>query len=331
MNTQNHSPTHYSPQDSHLIYAGGTFGCHGTPLAPLPADVFLPILIALLNDRLQSRQCILPNTVIKDSSCLTPVDFVHFYDIITTAYTQGARRFVLITGTDSLSFLAAFLANALAEFDELSLIITGSMKPLLQPVHAPYALDDTSDAWHNIAAAIHDSQTQTGTWVRFFDSLLPAENSQKIHSQDANAFSAAKPYLAKTPITSQDITALKNRANSADIDSIYLLPNSPVTLADKLRQSQTKAVILIAFGAGNLPYSPEAASALDALHQKGVAVVCSSMCPFGGVSRAYQAGAWQYDHHVWSGETLSIAGIYGRLLWLYLTDNLTQKHWENYD
>lgn len=326
MNSQN-----YNPQDSHLIYAGGTFGCHGTPLAPLSADVFLPVLSTLLNDRLTNNQHILANDIIKDSSCLTPSDFVEFYRLITTAYQHGVRRFVLITGTDSLSFLAAFLANALMNISDMSLIITGSMKPLLNPSQTPYVIDDDSDAWHNISQAVHDSQHQTGVWIRFFEQSLPAENSQKIHSQNADAFIGGTPSFAKTALTTPNINTLQARAKSAHIDSIYLLPNDPQSLADKLCQSSAVAVILIGFGAGNVPYSDNTATALDNLHKQGVAVVCSTMCPFGGVSDAYQAGAWQYDHHVWSGGQLSIAGIYGRLLWLYLSDNLTKSQWENYD
>ena len=48
-------------------------------------------------------------------------------------------------------------------------------------------------------------------------------------------------------------------------------------------------------------------------------VVSTTQCPFGGVSDAYAAGSWQYEHHVISGGRLTIAAIYARLLWLHLS------------
>lgn len=35
----------------HLIYAGGTFGSYGRPLAPLSAENFLPILQQLVSEQ----------------------------------------------------------------------------------------------------------------------------------------------------------------------------------------------------------------------------------------------------------------------------------------
>ena len=70
-----------------LIYAGGTFGSYGRPLAPLPAEVFLPTLQTLLAEPDHAHHLPpiswLDNTLIKDSSQLTPVDFVHFYQLRT--------------------------------------------------------------------------------------------------------------------------------------------------------------------------------------------------------------------------------------------------------
>lgn len=58
-----------------LIYAGGTFGSYGRPLAPLSAEIFLPTLQTLLTDRDNAKHwpqiSWLDNTLIKDSSQLT--------------------------------------------------------------------------------------------------------------------------------------------------------------------------------------------------------------------------------------------------------------------
>ena len=77
-------------------------------------------------------------------------------------------------------------------------------------------------------------------------------------------------------------------------------------------------IILLGFGAGNVPYSPALAEALELAYKNGHMVVCASQSPFGGVSESYAAGSWQYDYHVISGGRLTIPAIYARLLWLLL-------------
>lgn len=308
----------------HFIYAGGTFGCHGMPLSPLPADKFLPKFSSLLGTH---DHVILPNHTIKDSSTLTPADFVHFYELIIQAYQSGARQFVLITGTDSLSYLGAFLSHALAQFTDISVFVMGSMHPLFIADRTPYAVDETGDAWQNLSLCLNNMHKK-GVFVAVGDVFL-ANNTQKIHSQANDAFIyTPSPSPHTQPQYLPDLNTLHQKATHAPIKTIYLTPNDADVLADELRHAtHAIAVIIIAFGAGNVPSSPDIIHALNALHDKQIPVICTTQCPFGGVSSDYQAGAWQYQHGVWSGNDLTIAGIYGKLLWLYLTDNLTAKAW----
>lgn len=313
-----------NPATSHLIYAGGTFGSHGTPLTPLPADKFLPAFSSLIH---QYDHTILPNHIIKDSSTLTPADFVHFYELIIKAYQAGARQFILITGTDSLSFLGAFLSHALASIGDISVFVMGSMHPLFVADRLPYTIDKIGDAWQNLSICLKNTHKK-GVFVVVGDIFL-AHNTQKIHSQANDAFVAiATP--APTQITPPPVDILHQKARRAPIKPIYLTPNSPNVLADELQHATDSiAVIIIAFGAGNVPSSPDVIQALDRLNDLNIPVVCTSMCAFGGVNSHYGAGAWQYQHGVWSGGNLTVAGIYGKLLWLYLTDNLTLGAWQS--
>ncbi|MBE9577781.1 asparaginase domain-containing protein [Moraxella sp. K1664] len=321
----------YQSDDIHLIYAGGTFGSHGTPLSPLSAHEFLPVLQNLLNSRLDSRQVILDNDCIKDSSTLTPADFTHFYELIRTAHQQGARRFVLITGTDTLSFLASFLFHAFADSD-LSLVITGSMNPLLVADNPAYHIDDTSDAWHNLSDAINVSQTHQGVFVQFCHQTFWADNTQKIDSLNPNAFygtHVSHPSLTLPTVCPEPFDIIKHHTNTANIKSVFLLPNDTSHIAQELANidDNTTAVILIAYGAGNLPKSDAIIAELDRLHEQNIPVICTTMCPFHGVSTTYAAGSWQYAHHVWSGGKLSIPAIYGRLLWLAVNNALCSDNW----
>lgn len=329
-------------QPIQLIYAGGTFGSYGRPLAPLAADVFLPALQQLLTEHQEAT--FLPaiswldNTLIKDSSQLTPTDFVHFYSLLLAAYETGKRQFVLITGTDTLSYLGAFLAEAFAGSD-ICITVTGSMRPLLdsEELHA-YKVDNHSDAWDNLRESLRLAAAgHSGVKICFGGESWPAQTVQKIHSHDFMAFTghnrAAYPdnsYIDKLTDTRRQhwlddqqefLPALQARHDQAFVHAIYCLPNDTDVLGVQLQALLTKpacGIILLGFGSGNVPYSTKIAEALEAAFKQGHLVVCASQCPFGGVSDTYAAGSWQYDYHVIAGGRLTIAAIYARLLWLLL-------------
>ena len=330
------------PKPVQLIYAGGTFGSYGRPLAPLAAEEFLPALQTLLirpelADVLPSVSW-LGNTLIKDSSQLTPDDFVHFYKLLLTAYAQGMRRFILITGTDTLSYLGAFLAEAFAGSD-ICTVVTGSMRPLLDSeVLSSYEIDATSDALDNLKESIRvASAGESGVKISFGGETWPAQTVQKIHSHDFMAFTGhtraaypANSYIKNLADTrrqhwlddQQPVSInIEARAKQACIHALYCLPNDTVVLANQLQalvELPPSGIILLGFGAGNVPYSKALAQALQAAYERGHMVVCASQCPFGGVSDSYAAGSWQYDYHVIAGGRLTIAAIYARLLWLLL-------------
>ncbi len=329
-------------QPVQLIYAGGTFGSYGRPLAPLAADIFLPTLQQLLNEH--DEATFLPaiswldNTLIKDSSQLTPSDFVHFYSLLLAAYEAGKRQFVLITGTDTLSYLGAFLAEAFAGSD-ICIIVTGSMRPLLdsEELHS-YSVDNHSDAWDNLRESLRLAAAgHSGVKICFGGESWPAQTVQKIHSHDFMAFTghnrAAYPdnsYIDKLADTRRQhwlddqqsfLPALQARHEQAYVHALYCLPNDADVLSVQLQALLSKppcGIILLGFGSGNVPYSPMLAEVLQAAYKQGHMVVCASQCPFGGVSASYAAGSWQYDYQVIAGGRLTIPAIYARLLWLLL-------------
>ena len=325
-----------------LIYAGGTFGSYGRPLAPLSAEIFLPTLQQLLaeEDNTSNLPQIswLDNALIKDSSQFTPIDFVHFYQLLLSAYQQGSRRFVLITGTDTLSYLGAFLAETFASSD-ICVVVTGSMRPLLDSEELrTYKVDSQSDAWNNLTDALKLAAAgESGVKVAFGGESWPAQTVQKIHSHDFMAFTGhsraaypANSYIKTLPAirrqhwlddqqdTSADIAA---RAEHASIHALYCMPNTTDVLNQQLRALLIQppcGIILLGYGAGNVPYSAELAEALQLAYEKGHMVVCASQSPFGGVSDTYAAGSWQYDYQVIAGGRLTIPAIYARLLWLLI-------------
>lgn len=326
-----------------LIYAGGTFGSYGRPLSPLSAEVFLPTLQQLLSEHNNTATRLpnfswLDNTLIKDSSQLTPNDLIHFYRLLLESYAQGHRRFILITGTDTLSYLGAFLAEAFAGSD-LCLVVTGSMRPLLDSeVLERYSVDANSDAWDNLNESLKlVAAGESGVKISFGGESWPAQTVQKIHSHDFMAFTGhsraaypANSYIKALPDTRKQhwiddqqalLDNIQTRAEQARIHALYCLPNDTEVFSNQLQALLSQppcGIILLGFGAGNVPYSPALAEALQLAYEHGHMVVCASQCPFGGVSDSYAAGSWQYDYHVIAGGRLTIPAVYARLLWLLL-------------
>lgn len=335
-----------------LIYAGGTFGCHGKPLNPIKAEAFLPELQQHLAKQNLDNIAWLPNPLIKDSSQLTPADLVHFYQLIFSAYAGGKRRFILITGTDTLSYLGSFLAEAFAGSD-ISVVLTGSMRPLFNADYIDeYVIDPQSDAWNNLIEAIGlASHGEPGVRVCFAGESWPAQTVQKLHSHDFMAFTGhrraaypANSYDKRLPEARRrhwvdDQLAMQQdiirRSESISIYPLYCMPNNSEVLELQLSdiiKRPASGIILMGFGAGNVPYSSKVAQLLDSAYQQGHMVISASQCAFGGVGDDYAAGSWQYDHHVISGGRLTLPAIYARLLWLHLrfdTPARRRQRWSN--
>lgn len=321
-----------------LIYAGGTFGSYGKPLEALPAETFLPLLMDKVHQSNTANIEVLDNPCVKDSSQLSPKDFVHFFQLILNRYAQGYRHFTVITGTDTLSYFGAFLAEAFAGSD-IALVLTASMRPLFDAndIHN-YSIDPNSDAWDNLSDAIGlAAHGEPGVFVAFAGESWPAQTVQKIHSHDLMAFTGhtragypANSYLKLLPAGRRDNWIEDTQAKLADIvansnqsiiPTLYCVPNSAEWLNKQLMallDLPPTGIILMGFGAGNLPYSEQLANTMDELYQQGHLLVATTQCAFGGVSESYAAGSWQYNHHVFSAGRLTVPAVYARLLWLHL-------------
>ena len=85
-----------------LIYMGGTFGCVGEPLSPMPAEQFLPRVTQVLPLNLEIECFVAP--VIKDSSACTAADWLQLIQYIQKLQQDNFQYFVIIHGTDTLSY-----------------------------------------------------------------------------------------------------------------------------------------------------------------------------------------------------------------------------------
>jgi L-asparaginase len=306
-----------------LIYAGGTFGCIGTPLSPMPATEFLPKLDHLIQQAFSIHCHSLPAPHIHDSSQLQAGDWIALVAQIIQLHQQGFRRFLLLHGTDTLAYSSAFLAEVLAHWP-LHLVIIGSQYPLLD-VHG-VALREGSDALDNLSLAIQLlQQDKQGCEVAFAGQHWPAHNVQKIHSSALQAFagtadnSVTQPDSTDTPAPEKLLHSL-NYLKQLNIAIWYTLPMERQQQAQQLQQlistPQLDAIILLGFGSGNLPHSKDIEQLLQQASVRSILVVISTQVPFGGVNSHYAAGHWLEELNVLSAGQLTVAAIYARLAWI---------------
>lgn len=340
-----------------LIYAGGTFGSFGRPLAPLATNILIPNLFTQLSNEnviTNNALTVLENTCVKDSSTLTPADFVYFYQLILQTYKNGIRQFILITGTDTLSYLGAFLAEAFAGSD-ICIVLTASMKPffenktkdVISKVTKNLQVDKSSDAWSNIVQSISIAkQGKSGVYTCVSDDTWQAQSVQKIDSHALLAFSGnnqdntypANSYVKTLTKTQKNDwltrhnnlhATIRSYLTNVQVSVVYAVPNNTETLITQLNalldDTNPSAVIIMGFGAGNIAESSQLATLFEQKSHAGHVIIATTQCPFGGVSSAYAAGSWQYAHQVLSGNKLTVAAIYARLLWLLLTIPLNQR------
>lgn len=319
-----------------VIYMGGTFGCIGEPLRPMSAAAFLPLMRQLIGAELPAINYFTSSNLIKDSSQLNPLDWIDLIEQISTLASQDFTQIIIIHGTDTLAFTAAFLANYFAAHS-VQLVITGSQFPLLSS--DGQQLNSNSDALANLRLAYHqlisrndNTQSITNCWVAFDGQVWPALNVQKIHTTQTPTFAGSciklsdepKPIRLKMPLNqrakTQPIICL-NQLEGLNIAIYYALPLSAEQQAAQLQHylslHHLQAIIILAFGSGNLSQHPLIEHTLQQAAEQQIMVVIASQVPFGGVNSHYAAGDWLTEYGVLSAGHLPLPAIYARLAYLF--------------
>lgn len=319
-----------------VVYLGGTIGCTGQPLSPLPAEVFLPQLASFIESEvgtgLDQSQWHYFSGNIKDSSALTPADWGDTLEVLLNPLYVHIQHWIILHGTDTLAFTAAFLAEAL-HGTALKVVVTGSQLPLLDPIKQTF--NPHSDAINNIKtayAAFTDPSLPATGWVRvaFNQQHWAADSVQKIHTTENDAFTGLiKPDHATQPLTPKrhslttNPSRLKDALSHLNIQIYYASPLPLDVLIAQLEQvlmSDAEAVILMAYGLGNFPDDLRIHRALLAAEQRGVMVILTTQVPFGGVESRYVAGSWLVACGVLSGRALPLPAIFARLAWILVTE-----------
>ena len=325
-----------------LIYMGGTFGCTGSPLKPLAAAEFLPLLEHLISKNMPAIRYFTCTDIIKDSSELSPHDWIKLIDQIEQLSTQGYQHFLIIHGTDTLAYTAAFLAEYFVD-TSLQVVITGSQFPLLGT--SDQQLNHHSDALSNLRLAyqqlLKPAEKKNNCWVAFDAQIWPAASVHKIHTTATPTFAGQSVAISQQLTDSHSTPTILNlpidlnQLEQLNIAIYYALPLSAQQQAAQIMQllalKNVQAIIILAFGSGNLNHHELIEQALHQAAEQQILVVLASQVPFGGVNEIYAAGDWLKQFGVLSAVNLPLPAVYARLAYMlcqHLSFTEQQKYWQ---
>ncbi|ESK38267.1 hypothetical protein P256_01798 [Acinetobacter nectaris CIP 110549] len=317
-----------------LIYMGGTFGCVGTPLEPMSEHEFIPKLQSLLpKEYIHSTDCFAAPHII-DSSASTAVEWLQTVKFIQDLQTQY-NQFVIIHGTDTLSYASAVCSYFLAQ--SCCTILTGSQYPLLD-VDGIETREET-DAFNNLVFALEQvKKCNQGVYLAFNQHLYYGHTAIKHHTTALHAFEGissvtetAKHVTTPHHITEHDI----KRSRQLNIMSWMMQPISVENLASNLNlllANPPQFLVLQGFGTGNISTNQTIVHLLKQLREKNCLPILTTQVTFGAIDQRYAISAWVKDAQIIATDTLGHADLYAKILRLYLkyeTADQCYLHWSD--
>lgn len=314
-----------------LIYAGGTIGCAGAPLAPLPAGEFRALwdrhVAPALGGPAPAWEWLEPAM---DSSEATPADWGRLARLVLAA---GEDAVLLLHGTDTMAWTATALALLTTEYGAdgtplarlaRPVVLTGSQRPLFEGD----ALAPGTDALENLRTGLNAvALGRREVMVAFGGLTLRGPRVMKMSSRDDRAFVCPKGSAAAPPLPAAEPAALAAQLErvaphlgARAVLTLTAAPGDPalrreelLALAERLGE-RLGAIHLMGYGIGNFPGREVLAPVLAELHRQGVVLVAGSQVPHGDLAPdTYGAGHWLGECGALSAADMTQAAVHAKL------------------
>lgn len=315
-----------------ILYTGGTIGMIQTEQGLAPASGLqerIEMALGMSVNTLPSFE-VLEISPLIDSANITPKHWTKLVAILATHWKDYAG-FVILHGTDTMAYTASALSFMLGACTK-NIILTGSQIPLGM---------NRSDSTSNLQAALSlvVSHKIPDVSLVFDGKLMRGNRIQKVSSNRIEAFQAPNDdLLGELAIDIKlypDRMIKSNKENSAPlvenrivcfitgaVGVITLHPSQPIAVLQSLLDDENcKAIVLLTYGAGNVPdQNPAFLSFLTEAMLRKKNVINLTQCLHGGVSQgAYAAGSILSSMNVLSGKDMTLEAAFCKLHWLIAT------------
>lgn len=273
-----------------LLHTGGTLGMapSGEPASLAPGK-FLDHLLEQVPELGQLAELSVEVPFNQDSACMEPANILALGRRVRTAAAEF-DGFVIIHGTDTMAFTASVLGFLLADLGK-PVVLTGSQRPLAFV---------RSDARSNLVNAVDLAcRAIPEVGICFGTHWLRGVAADKLSVSQFEAFQSPNlPPLAEigAEIRLHPEAGQFPRQVPAGLGAELDLTVRTVTPHPGMAwfpvPAGAKAVLIQAFGAGNLPMDrPDLQAFLEDCRQRQLPVVVTSQCPYGGIDlSAYELG-----------------------------------------
>ena len=308
-----------------VIYTGGTIGMIPGENGYIPSESLLEKELASISDLYKPGMPeleVIQFSPLLDSSNMSVPEWNKIGKTIADHY-DSFDGFVVLHGTDTMSYSASALAFMLENLDK-PVIFTGAQIPLCEI---------RSDGYNNlVSSVIIASEGIVREVAIYFDGkLIRGCRSIKISSDQFAAFTSPNfGLLADVGITINyhDRIGLPEKDGpfrffpfeEVPVGIIKMFPGIQIRLFESIMTEQLKGVVLETFGAGNIPSSStgEMIPIIQKAYKNGTLIVVCSQCVQGTVTLgAYETSKSLRDIGAVTGGNMTTEAALTKLMYLF--------------
>jgi len=307
----------------YIAYTGGTIGMKQTRKGYVPAP---GLLEKALQEQPEFQALSLPSLHLHeyphliDSANVTPDHWNEVAEDIFRHY-DDYDGFVILHGTDTMAYSASALSFMLENLSK-PVIFTGSQIPFLKL---------RSDARDNLIGALQLAATSDIPEVSlyFHHQLYRGNCSSKTDSSGFSAFESPNyPPLAKVGV---DIKINQGnlmdkpagplsyqKIHASEIGTVHIHPGISAEILNNYLRQPVKGLILITYGAGNIPsHDDDFVAVITEACERGIVIVNCTHCLKGSVNMsAYASGSILEQAGVVNGKDMTLESCITKLSWL---------------
>ncbi|MBR0599017.1 asparaginase [Clostridiales bacterium BAD-6] len=306
-----------------IIHTGGTIGMARTAKGYAPQAGFVKSTLSEireLNAAEMPKFDLIEYSPLLDSSSISVKEWVKLAKDIEKKYNKY-DGFIILHGTDTMAYTASALSFMLEELTK-PVILTGSQIPLCEI---------RNDARDNlITALLIAGNYQIPEVCIYFESrLMRGNRAKKVSTNQLIAFDSPNfPSLADA-----GVKIVLNDKNIRDpgtgiqmfpiqehpIAVIRLFPGIQFQLIEKMISSKIKAIVIEAFGSGNIPGKNAAfLKLLKKAQEKGTLILVCTQCLRGAASLGeYEASQELVKAGAVSGLDMTVEAAVTKLFYLF--------------